>query len=419
MTTPLVAGRPAAVCDSVDADLPLIPPPPVTPLEAVAAQINEAHAAAQAYASKAVERALVAGDLLNGVKAQLKHGEFLPWCKTHCPDIGQRRLQEYMKVARDLPAEIRGAAYLSLRDALRLVADPDPEPVTGELLPAAAPATPDPADVIAEQQRQIEALTARINAEHRIAADLAKPDPVGMREIVATSFQNTVADDDDDAVAEIATGVAKNDPTTPIAAPAVSTADPRQLGYIGTATPVAERDSNDWHTPAKYIEAVRSVLGSIDLDPFSSALANETVKADRFLTVADDALGDAPWCVSPVTAFLNPPYGKGVIDAAVARFLTALPGLSSAIILVNNATETHWFHELLQACDVACFVNHRIAFVSPDNKQESGNTRGQVFLLLQSAYWAVQKNNQKTARERIRKFTEVFSDIGFVMGAAP
>jgi ParB family chromosome partitioning protein len=164
---------------------------------------------------------------------------------------------------------------------------------------------------------------------------------------------------------------------------------------------------------------VRSVLGSIDLDPFSSALANETVKADRFLTVADDALGDAPWCVSPVTAFLNPPYGKGVIDAAVARFLIALPGLSSAIVLVNNATETHWFQKLIQTCNVACFVNHRIAFVSPDNKQESGNTRGQVFMLLQSTYWSTQKKNQKTARERVGKFTEVFSDIGFVMGAAP
>ena len=170
-TTPLVAGRPAAACNSVDADLfGAVPTPPVTPLEAVAAQINQAHADAQAYASKAVERALVAGDLLNQVKAELKHGEFGAWCKQHCPAISTRTIQDYMRVARELPVEIRSAAYLSLREALRLVADP--EPVTGELLPAAT-ATPDPFAVIDAQQRQIEALEARIGAEHRITADLA------------------------------------------------------------------------------------------------------------------------------------------------------------------------------------------------------------------------------------------------------
>ena len=97
---------------------------PVAPLEAVAAQINQAHADAQAHASKAVERALVAGDLLNTVKAQLRHGEFLPWCKEHCPAISQRTIQDYTRVARELPIEMRSAAHLSLREALRtLTAD--------------------------------------------------------------------------------------------------------------------------------------------------------------------------------------------------------------------------------------------------------------------------------------------------------
>ena len=102
-----------------------IPDAPATPLESVAAQINAAHCDAQAYASKAVERALVAGDLLNTVKAQLRHGEFLPWCKEHCPDINPRTLQSYMRVARELPIEMRSASHLSVREALRLVAGDD------------------------------------------------------------------------------------------------------------------------------------------------------------------------------------------------------------------------------------------------------------------------------------------------------
>ena len=50
---------PLLVPDTADLFGP-IPDTPVAPLEAVAAQINQAHADAQAYASKAVERALVA-----------------------------------------------------------------------------------------------------------------------------------------------------------------------------------------------------------------------------------------------------------------------------------------------------------------------------------------------------------------------
>jgi len=166
----------------------------------------------------------------------------------------------------------------------------------------------------------------------------------------------------------------------PVSIPPVSTADPRQMGYIG-ASPVAERDSNDWHTPAKYIEAVKSVMGGIDLDPFSSAKANETVQAARFFTADDDALGDTAWFAR--TLFMNPPYSRGVIDLAINRFLTewSQRNFKEAIVLVNNATETQWFQRLMMECSAICFTDHRIAFVSPDNKQESGNTRGQAFFL--------------------------------------
>ena len=95
-------------------------------LAVLAAEINAAHTEAQAFSSQAVERALVAGDLLNRVKAQLKHGEFSDWCKAHCPAIGQRSIQNYMRVARDLPAEKRTDAYLGLNEAIRLVTPKTP-----------------------------------------------------------------------------------------------------------------------------------------------------------------------------------------------------------------------------------------------------------------------------------------------------
>jgi len=108
-------------------------------LESLAAIINKAHAEAQQHASMAVERAFLAGDTLLTVKAQVAHGQWLPWLKTHCPAISIRTVQDYMRVARKLPPEKRSAAHLSsVREALRLVAG-EPEPPALEHQPDIMP----------------------------------------------------------------------------------------------------------------------------------------------------------------------------------------------------------------------------------------------------------------------------------------
>jgi hypothetical protein len=64
--------------------------------------------------------------------------------------------------------------------------------------------------------------------------------------------------------------------------------------------------SNEWYTPALYIEAARAVMGGIDLDPASCELANRTVKADHYYTKEDNGLMlswyGRIWC--------NPPFGR-------------------------------------------------------------------------------------------------------------
>ena len=93
----------------------------------LASRINAAHREARAYAAQAVERALEAGDLLLSVKATLAHGQWLPWLAEHCPDVSARTAQGYMKIARELPPEMRTDAHLSLNGAKRLLAAPKEE----------------------------------------------------------------------------------------------------------------------------------------------------------------------------------------------------------------------------------------------------------------------------------------------------
>lgn len=65
--------------------------------------------------------------------------------------------------------------------------------------------------------------------------------------------------------------------------------------------------SNEHYTPPEITDGMREVFGAdIDLDPASSAAANELVRARRFYTKADDGLS-LPW---EGTVWLNPPGGE-------------------------------------------------------------------------------------------------------------
>jgi len=99
-------------------------------VETLIAQINTAHAEAQAYAGKAIERALEAGDLLLLAKSQVAHGQWQSWLKEHCPAISIRTAQDYMRVAKSLPVEKRSAAHLTVRSALRILSDTEDDQPT-------------------------------------------------------------------------------------------------------------------------------------------------------------------------------------------------------------------------------------------------------------------------------------------------
>ena len=97
----------------------------VTALDNLAARINSEHEACRSAMQQGLEHALEAGRLLLEAKKGLPHGEWLPWLKENCPDIGERTAQNYMRLAREYPKlepeKAQRVADLSYRDAVRVV----------------------------------------------------------------------------------------------------------------------------------------------------------------------------------------------------------------------------------------------------------------------------------------------------------
>lgn len=124
--------------------------------------------------------------------------------------------------------------------------------------------------------------------------------------------------------------------------------------------------SNEWYTPAEYVNAARELMGGIDLDPASNPLANETIQAAMFYTQDDDGLAQE-W---RGRVWLNPPYGvtNGESNAGVwARKLAdeyRAGNVTEAVLLVNANTERKWFSQLWAF--PICFTDHRIQFYTPE-----------------------------------------------------
>jgi len=120
------------------------------------------------------------------------------------------------------------------------------------------------------------------------------------------------------------------------------------------------------------------VMGGIDLDPMSSAIANKTVKAKRFLTKEQNAF-DFHWgsVESPTNVWLNPTYCReepNEKSSSLYLFNEMDEGrVSQAMLLIKSATERPWFHtECFVRMSAAVFIKGRVRFNDSEGIQTAG-----------------------------------------------
>lgn len=154
---------------------------------------------------------------------------------------------------------------------------------------------------------------------------------------------------------------------------------------------------NEWYTPPQYIEAAREVMGGIDLDPASSDVAQQTVRAETYYTASDDGLAQE-WSGR---VWLNPPYSKELIGQFCEKLANSLFGnggtVRDAVLLVNNATDTQWFHDVIEHASAVCFVKGRISFLDEQGQAKNKPLQGQMLI-----YFGQQED----------RFVGVFSEFG-------
>ena len=132
-------------------------------------QINLEHQLANSKAAEAVQHATNCGLMLLQVKANLSHGEWLPWLNGEIESgrlqVKIRQAQSYMQLA----PNTQRAAYLteapSIRAALELLSDREPNEEQTPLIPVDVEAERQ-ARIAAEQQAETER-RARAEAEQR------------------------------------------------------------------------------------------------------------------------------------------------------------------------------------------------------------------------------------------------------------
>lgn len=117
--------------------------------------------------------------------------------------------------------------------------------------------------------------------------------------------------------------------------------------------------THERYTPPELAKLARKVLGSIELDPASSAEANETIKAKRFYDKGTNGLAQ-PWAGR---VFLNPPFDDW--PAWITKLESETEVTEAVVIGPSNLSA---FRPLLRRGGLLCVPDERPRYRTPDNR---------------------------------------------------
>ena len=141
----------------------------------------------------------------------------------------------------------------------------------------------------------------------------------------------------------------------------------------------------EYYTPPEIIEAARATMGSIDLDPFTCATANKTVKAPHIYTKrSGERVFIESWIVGgrPSNVWMNHPFSrtmnKRCIDKLISEFKAG--NVHAACCITFASTSEAWFRPLLDYPQ--CYLSPRTNYLDEHGNKVRGVTKGSVVTFL-------------------------------------
>ena len=112
--------------------------------------------------------------------------------------------------------------------------------------------------------------------------------------------------------------------------------------------------TDEWATPDDFFEKYDRIY-HFQLDVCATP---ENAKCARYFTKADDGLS-RDWNVGGCV-WMNPPYGRSIIDWMRKAYETSLQG-TTVVCLLPARTDTRWWHEYAMRGDIE-FIRGRLRF---------------------------------------------------------
>ena len=141
----------------------------------------------------------------------------------------------------------------------------------------------------------------------------------------------------------------------------------------------ADSGSDEYYSPPDIVEAARRTMGGIDLDPASSRVANERIRATYFFSLPRyDGLRQ-DW---HGRVWLNHPFGRDTNGPWIERLISEYKSgrVKQACCITFASTSEAWFRPLLEYPQ--CFIHKRTNYFLADGTLKKGVTKGSVVTYL-------------------------------------